>query len=287
MKQLLVALFLVFSFISVACGQAVDSQQITGIVTDATGAAIAQAEVTVTNEATRISHTGHSNSDGNYIVLNLPVGVYTVTTVAPGFKKSILSGVNVDVGGKPAVPVVLEVGQVSESVSVKSDGVLIQTTSAEIGGVITSTEATQIQLNGRNYVQLLTLQPGVSQTVASGFAIFGTYGVNGNSQSVNGIRTDSANFFIDGVDNKDNGGGGNNFVNISPDSLQQFRNVASSYDASYGGTSGATVSVAIKSGRTRLPWRRVRVHPQRCHSGLPLPCSQLLEPGSDQGATTL
>ena len=60
--------------------------------------------------------------------------------------------------------------------------------------------------------------------------------------------TDSANFFIDGVDNKDNGGGGNNFVNISPDSLQEFRNAASGYDASYGGTSGATVSVAIKSG---------------------------------------
>src|SRR5947209_7404490 len=80
--------------------------------------------------------------------------------------------------------------------------VMMQTTTAEIGGVITSTEATQIQLNGRNYVQLLTLQPGVSQTVASGFAIFGTYGVNGNSQSVNGIRTDSANYFIDGVDNK-------------------------------------------------------------------------------------
>jgi hypothetical protein len=103
-------------------------------------------------------------------------------------------------------------------------------------------------LNGRNYIQLLTLQPGVSQTIASGFQLFGTYGVSGSSQSVNGIRTDSANYFIDGVDNKDNGGGGNNFVNISPDSLQEFRNAASSYDASYGGTSGATVSVAIKSG---------------------------------------
>jgi hypothetical protein len=248
MKQILVALLIIFSSISLTFGQAVDSQQISGVVTDASGAAVAQAEITVTNEATRVNHSVRSNSDGNYIVLNLPVGTYTITTVAPGYKKSILSGVNVDVGGKPAVPVALEVGQVSESISVKADGVLIQTTSAEIGGVVTSTEATQIQLNGRNYVQLLTLQPGVSQTVASGFAIFGTYGVNGNSQSVNGIRTDSANFFIDGVDNKDNGGGGNNFVNISPDSLQQFRNVASSYDASYGGTSGATVSVAIKSG---------------------------------------
>ena len=247
-RVLLITLFLIFTSAGLALGQAVDSQQITGVVTDPTGAAVPRAEVTVTNEATRANRTVRSNDDGNYTVLNLPVGVYTVTTVMQGFKKSILSGVNVDVGGKPAVPVQLEVGQVTESVSVKADAVLIQTTTAEIGGVVTSTEATQIQLNGRNYVQLLTLQPGVSQTVASGFAIFGTYGVNGNSQSVNGIRTDAANFFIDGVDNKDNGGGGNNFVNISPDSLQQFRNVASSYDASYGGTAGATVSVAVKSG---------------------------------------
>jgi hypothetical protein len=229
-------------------GSATTALQITGIVTDTTGAAISQAQVTVTNQSTRVARTVRSNDNGNYTVLNIPVGVYTITTTMTGFKKSILSGVNVDVGGKPAVPVQLEIGQVSESVSVKADGVLIQTTTPEIGGVITSKEATQIQLNGRNYVQLLTLQPGVSQTVASGFAIFGTYGVNGNSQSVDGIRTDSANYFIDGVDNKDNGGGGNNFVNISPDSLEQFRNVASSYDASYGGTSGATISVAIKSG---------------------------------------
>jgi hypothetical protein len=230
-------------------GQAVDSQQITGLVTDSTGAAVANAEVTATNDATGVAHTARSNDGGNYTVLNLPVGVYTITTVTPGFKKSIVSGVNVEVGGKPAVPVQLEVGQVTESVVVRTDSVLIQTTTAEIGGVITSTEATQIQLNGRNYIQLLTLQPGVSLTVASGFAIgSGTYGVSGSAQSVNGVRTDSSNYFIDGVDNKDNGGGGNNFVNISPDALQQFRNVASSYDASYGGTSGATASVAVKSG---------------------------------------
>jgi hypothetical protein len=248
MKHVLVALLVIFSFAGVALGQSVDSQEITGVVTDPTGAAVPGAAVTVTNEATLVTHTASSNGEGNYTILNLPVGVYTVSTVVQGFKKSIVSGVNVDVGGKPAVPIVLEVGQVSESVTVKTSGVLIQTTSAEIGGVVTSTEATQIQLNGRNYVQLLTLQPGVSQTVASGFALFGTYGVSGSSQSVNGVRTDSANYFIDGVDNKDNGGGGNNFVNISPDSLQEFRNAASSYDASYGGTSGATVSVAIKSG---------------------------------------
>ncbi|SDE94404.1 carboxypeptidase regulatory-like domain-containing protein [Terriglobus roseus] len=232
----------------VARGQVTDSQSISGTVTDATGASVPGASVTVTNEATKISVTVKTNGDGLYNALNLPVGTYTISTTMDGFKKSVVTGVALDVGAKPAVPVQLQVGGVGESVEVKAESVMIQTTTAEIGGVVTSTEATQIQLNGRNYIQLITLQPGVSQTVASGFAISGTYGVNGNSQSVNGIRTDSMNFFIDGVDNKDNGGGGNNFVNISPDSLQQFRNVASAYDASYGGSSGATVSVAIKSG---------------------------------------
>ncbi|MBS1820748.1 MAG: carboxypeptidase regulatory-like domain-containing protein [Acidobacteria bacterium] len=248
MRRAVLALLFLLSSTCLILAQAVNSQRITGTVTDATGAAVPQANIVVTNEATGINWSVKSNNDGNYTVLNLPVGVYTVTTTMDGFKKFVLAGVHVDVGGKPEVPVQLSVGQATESVEVQAGVVAIQTTSAEIGGVITSQEATQIQLNGRNYIQLITLQPGVSQTVASGFALFGTYGVSGSAQSVNGIRTDSANYFIDGVDNKDNGGGGNNFVNISPDSLQQFRNVASSYDASYGGTSGATVSVAIKSG---------------------------------------
>lgn len=247
-RALCIVLLLMFSIVGHSAAQAVDSQQITGLVSDPTGAVVPNAEITVTNEATGISVTLRTNESGNYDALNLPVGVYTVTAAAQGFKKTVIHGVTVDVGGKPAVPVQLSVGQIGESVEVKAETVLLQTTSAEIGGVITSTEATQIQLNGRNYIQLLTLQPGVSQTVASGFALFGTFGVSGSSQSVNGIRTDSANYFLDGVDNKDNGGGGNNFVNVSPDSLEQFHNAASSYDASYGGTSGATVSVAIKSG---------------------------------------
>lgn len=247
-RALCILMFLVFSIVGHSAAQAVDSQQITGVVTDPTGAVVPNAEIKVTNDSTGISVTLRTNDSGIYDALNLPVGVYTVTAGAQGFKKTVIHGVSVDVGGKPAVPVQLEVGQVGESVEVKAESVMLQTTSAEIGGVITSTEATQIQLNGRNYIQLLTLQPGVSQTIASGFSLFGTYGVSGSSQSVNGIRTDSANYFIDGVDNKDNGGGGNNFVNISPDSLQQFHNAASSYDASYGGTAGATVSVAIKSG---------------------------------------
>lgn len=248
-RKLLSCVVLASATAAMAMAQSVDKQQISGTVTDATGAAVPNATITLTNQATKISRTVQSNNSGNYVALDVPVGTYTLTTTVAGFKTSITTDVAVDVGGKPSIDIALAVGAVGESVEVKADAVMIQTTTSEVGGVITSTEATEIQLNGRNYVQLLTLQPGVSQTVASGFSIgSGTYGVSGSAQSVNGIRTDSANYFIDGVDNKDNGGGGNNFVNISPDALQQFRNVASGYDASYGGTSGATVSVALKSG---------------------------------------
>ena len=249
MKQVILSCIVMLCMATGVCmGQAVESQQLTGAITDPTGASVPGAKVVVTNASTGLERTVTSNSDGLYTVLNLPVGTYTITTTLQGFKTSVINGVNVDVGAKPAVPIQLAVGSVGESVEVRADSASIQTTSAEIGQVITSEQATQIQLNGRNYIQLLTLAPGVSQTVASGFNIFGTYGANGNSQSVNGIRTDSANFFIDGVDNKDNGGSGNNFINISPDALQQFRDAASTYDASYGGSAGATVAVAIRSG---------------------------------------
>jgi hypothetical protein len=228
--------------------QAVDSQQISGSVTDSTGAVVANATVIVTNTATGFTRTAQTNADGNYVALDLPIGIYDVSVSVPGFKKEVVQQIHVDVGGKPSVDLKLSIGTSTEAVMVRADAVQVNTTSAEVGSVVTSTEATNLMLNGRNYIQLIALAPGVSQTVASGFALFGSYGVNGNSQSIDGGRTDTSNYFIDGVDNKDNGGGGNNFVNISPDALDQFRTASSSYDAGYGGSSGATVSVAIKSG---------------------------------------
>ncbi len=233
-------------------GQAVDSQEISGAVTDSTGAVVPNATVTVTNTATGFTRVAQTNADGNYVALDLPIGIYNVSTSVPGFKKEVVEQIHVDVGGKPSVDLKLSVGTETEAVTVRADAIQVSTTSAEVGSVVTSTEATNLMLNGRNYIQLIALAPGVSQTVASGFALFGSYGVNGNSQSINGGRTDTSNYFIDGVDNKDNGGGGNNFVNISPDALEQFRTASSAYDASYGGSSGATVSVAIKSGTRSL-----------------------------------
>jgi hypothetical protein len=249
MKRIALLITLSLALSAGVCrGQAVDSQQISGTVTDPTGAVVPNATVTVTDTGTGFTRVVQTNADGNYVALDLPIGIYNVSTTAPGFRRVTVEQIHVDVGGKPSVPLALSVGTETEAVTVRANAVQVNTTSAEVGSVVTSTEATHLMLNGRNYIQLIALAPGVSQTVASGFALFGSYGVNGNSQSIDGGRTDTANYFIDGVDNKDNGGGGNNFVNISPDALEQFRTASSAYDASYGGSSGATVSVAIKSG---------------------------------------
>lgn len=250
MMSRVLALFCVLAMSMTAMkAQTVDSQQISGTITDASGAAVPDAEVSVTNSATGLTKKVASDASGNYVVLDIPIGSYNVRASAKGFKAALVQGVQVDVGSKPSIPLTLLIGERDETVSVEADSVLIQTTSAEVGSVVTSEQATQIQLNGRNYVQLIALSPGVSQTVASAFTgLFGTYGVAGNGQSVDGMRPDNSNFFLDGVDNKDNGGSGNNFVNISPDALEEFRTAGSAYDASYGGTAGATVSVAIKNG---------------------------------------
>lgn len=195
MKRLLMYAVICFSLVGAARsnGQSVDSQQISGSVTDPTGAIVPNTAVTVTNTGTGLTRVAKSNDDGNYIVLDLPIGNYTVTATVAGFKKVVIQNIHVEVGGKPSVPIALLVGEETESVTVQADAIQVHTTSAEVGSLVTSSEATNLQLNGRNYIQLIALAPGVSQTVASGFALFGTYGVSGSAQSVNGGRTDTTN----------------------------------------------------------------------------------------------
>ncbi|HEX4165071.1 MAG TPA: carboxypeptidase-like regulatory domain-containing protein [Bryobacteraceae bacterium] len=228
--------------------QSTNNQQISGIVTDSSGASVANATVTVVDKNTKFTRTATSNSSGNYVVANLPIGTYDVSSSASGFKKSTLSNVELQVGANLSLNLTLQVGNVSESVTVNADAVHVEASSGEVGRLITGEQATQIQLNGRNYVQLLALTPGVSTTYSSGFSLFGGYGVNNSGQSANGGRTDTFSWYIDGADNKDNGGGGNNFVNLNPDAIAEFRMLTTNYSAEYGGSSGAVINIALKSG---------------------------------------
>ena len=105
-----------------------------------------------------------------------------------------------------------------------------------------------MQLNGRNFTQLLALIPGVSTTNRSAMDLFGGYGSNMSAQSSNGSRTDTFSWNIDGVDNKDNGGGGNNFVNVNPDAIAEFKVLTTNYSAEYGQNAGSIINLALKGG---------------------------------------
>ena len=167
---------------------------------------------------------------------------YDVSAEARGFKKSTTTGVVLNVNSKLSVNMKLEVGNVTDSVTVAADAAQVETATGEVGRLVTGEQATNLQLNGRNFPQLLQLLPGVSTTFSSGFGLFGGYGVNNSAQSINGSRTDTFSWNLDGADNKDNGGGGNNFVNINPDAIAEFKVLTTNYSAEYGYSAGAVVN---------------------------------------------
>ena len=142
----------------------------------------------------------------------------------------------------------LQVGSQAEVLTVQADAIVVETTTGELGFTVTGEQASELQLNGRNFPELLALLPGVSTTYTSGFGLFGGYGVNNSGQSINGGRTDTTTWNLDGGDNKDNGGGGNNFVNVNPDAIGEFRVLTSNFSAESGTSSGAVVNISIRSG---------------------------------------
>ena len=224
------------------------TQQISGTVKDSSGAVIATAKVTALHVNTGQLRAAIVNESGNYLVSSLPIGEYEITAEAQGFKKATLKGVKLDVNAKLEVDLTLEIGSISESVTVTSDAAQVETSNGDVGRLITGQQATNLQLNGRNFTQLLALVPGVSTTNRSAMDLFGGYGSNMSAQSSNGSRTDTFSWNIDGVDNKDNGGGGNNFVNINPDAIAEFKVLTTNYSAEYGQNGGSIINLALKSG---------------------------------------
>ncbi|MBL8229629.1 MAG: TonB-dependent receptor [Bryobacterales bacterium] len=224
------------------------SQQIAGFVRDPSGAVVLKANVTAVNTATGLARTSPANENGYYVIANIPIGTYDVTAESEGFKKYIRKGVQITVGAKVDVDVDLQVGGVAESVTVSADTAQVEASSGEVGRLVTGEQATQLQLNGRNFAQLLALIPGTSTNNRSSFDLFGGFGSNMSNQSVNGGRNYTFSWNVDGADNKDNGGGGNNFVNVNPDAIAEFKVLTTNYNAEYGQNSGAVINLALKTG---------------------------------------
>jgi hypothetical protein len=239
---------------AVAYAQAVGT--ITGVVTDPSGASVPGVTVEVTNTATGLTRTAVTGADGHYTVLQLAPGQYTVKATLSGFKTVIREGVTVAVETSSRVDVQMAVGALEEAVTVTGDAPLVETRSATLGTVIDEKQIVELPLNGRNFTQLGTLMPGVvapptSLGGASGDATPGGFGAVTAGFSVNGMRSQSNNFLLDGASNNDTFNTG--FVlRPPPDAIQEFKILTHSYTAEYGRNAGSVINVVTKSGSNEL-----------------------------------
>jgi hypothetical protein len=243
----LVALAVTLLLAPVAPAQSTGGR-IRGTVTDASGAAIAGAKVTLINEATSAARDAETNATGGYLFLEVPVGTYEVDITITGFKKYVRKGIPLNLDEIIGVDAALQVGGATETVEVSGAPPIIDTTTTQLGAVMTEQSIKELPLSTRNAYELLQLQPGVQSQL--GADLF--YGSdNPGVVSVNGGRGRSNNYMV-------NGGDGNDlFVNgpaiqPSPDAISEFRVLTNTFDAEYGRNSGSVVNVVTKSGTNEI-----------------------------------
>ena len=173
--------------------------------------------------------------------LRLRLATYSVSISAPGFKTYKREGVGLNVQDRLRVDAQMEVGGRTEQIVVSAEAAAVQTDTSSLGQVITSQQAVDMPLNGRNYVNLAGLTAGVINTST------GTNGNTAGAFSSNGTRGDLNNYILDGIDNNNNSGGAA-VINVKVDAIAEFKIQTNSYDAEYGRSGGAALNVVIKSG---------------------------------------
>ena len=213
----------------------VASGSISGVVLDGQKAAVPNAKVTLINQAQGATvREVPSSGEGTFVFTPVLPGAYTLTVEASGFKKYSQQDITLYTGDKLGLPPVeLVVGVVSDSITVEAEAVTLQTASAERSGVLTGTQMKELALVGRNFVELMKTVPGVSPD---------------NTNSVNGQRSDSATFSIDGVTVMDTGSGWFSGFVVNTDNIAEFKLLSNSQQAEFGRSSGMNVSVVTKSG---------------------------------------
>src|SRR5258706_5728035 len=192
--QFCLAVFAMFALTMSGFAQ-VETGQITGTVTDPSGAAIPNAKVTVTNAATGFSTSTASNSSGNYTVREVPVGTYKVAAEASGFKTVSNTDVVVNAGTIAHVDVKMTMGQAREIVEVTGAAAAVNTEDSKLATTVSSTQINNLPLNGRNVFDLMQMSTGAVNVTGVDFE-------NGHSTVVNGLREDFNGFLINGVSNK-------------------------------------------------------------------------------------
>src|SRR5579862_4494073 len=231
---------------------------ILGTVTDASGAVVSGATVKVHNVNTGQDQTVQTGADGNYSVAELQIGTYTVTVSQSGFQTSVTNSVSVDVASERRLDVSLKPGQVTEKVEVSGESLpQVETTTNDLGGVITAKTVENLPVNGRDYTKLIYLNPGVSGSpdqISDSPGSFGEF-------SMNGARGRSNNYLIDGTDMNDGyrndpainqaGVFGTPSTILPLDAIADM-NVLSNFEPEYGRNGGAIVNIVTKSGTNAI-----------------------------------
>jgi hypothetical protein len=237
----------------------VDQGAITGVVTDASGAVIRGANIKLTQADTGLTLQTKSNQSGNYTFSPIKIGNYTVSVSVNGFQTLSREHLHVDAQQRLEVDLPLTPGSVSETVTVTSDAPLLQTETSGVGQTIDTKTINETPLNGRNWVYIAQLTPGVVSASAN---MGGTRASGTGDFEANGQRAEQNNFILDGVDNNSNLvdflNGSSFVVRPPPDALSEFSLQTSNFSAEFGHSAGAVMSASIKSG----PWRCLGVHTQ-------------------------
>ena len=198
----------------------------------------------MTNSATSASQKTATNSSGVYQVLQLPIGLYRVTVAAPGFQQTTVdSKTALQINETLRIDVTLEVGKLSDTVTVESNASQVETENSTISATVTGQAIFELPLNGRNTLDLLKTQPGISATNPDSTAA--------GSYSIGGMRTDSVTYVLDGGLNNDLLDNGV-VANPNPDAVAEFRVLENNYSAEYGRNAGGIVSVVTKSGTNQF-----------------------------------
>lgn len=218
--------------------------RISGQVTDPSGAVVSGADIKLTNIATREERTAKTGDDGYYSITLIPPGDYNLSIRTEGFKEYQNQRMTLHVNDHKALNVTLEAGAVSETVTVTAEASVIQT-SPTVGDVIDNRKVLEIPLNNRNFLQLVTLVPGVTSddTAESGVGLTSTTNI-----VIAGNRRSSTNYLVDGVSNVDVGSNITLLSTPTVDSIQEFRIITSVPTAEFGRASGGVVNVITRGG---------------------------------------
>ncbi|MCA1622799.1 MAG: carboxypeptidase regulatory-like domain-containing protein, partial [Acidobacteria bacterium] len=254
-------LFMFVAFLCFGASSSASAQETTGTINgtvrDASGAAIPGATVTITDPTKDniVVRTTTTSDDGVYSAPNLPVTLYSITVESANFKKSVQTDIRLDIGQRRTVDFTLEAGNISEVVTVEADQVAVELSTPTVGTVINGDQVRELSINNRNFVQLVTLAPGVSNDLADQVYV-GTTNPDGQANTiniaVNGARSSQNTFTVDGADITDRGSNITIQAYPSVDSIGEFRVLRSLYPAESGNSGGGQVNVVTRSGTSEF-----------------------------------